>query len=101
MRVQIDRPPFSGRPMEYVVVRALHPTWLNVQLPTEVANLIQFNPREVRDLRSPGRGISFLARGPGIVRVVASYAAREIIPVETVRNRFIAPARVSEKLLRS
>ena len=85
--------------MEYVVVRALHPTWLNVQLPTEVANLIQFHPREVRDLRSPGRGISFLARGPGIVRVVASYSAREIIPVETVRNRFIAPARVSEKLL--
>lgn len=85
--------------MEYVVVRALHPTWLAVQLPTEVAELIQFDPRTVRDLRSPGRGISFLVRGPGIVRVVASYAAREIIPVETVRNRFIAPARVSERLL--
>ena len=85
--------------MEYVVVRALHPTWLAVQLPTEVADLIRFDPRESRELRTPGRGISFLTRGPGIVRVVASYAAREILPVETVRNRFIAPARVSERLL--
>ena len=85
--------------MEYVALRAFHPTWLAAQLPTEVAELIEYRPNEVRDLRSPGRGIAFLARGPGVVRVVASYAAREILAVETVRNRYIAPARVSEKLL--
>ena len=85
--------------MEYVVLRAVHPTWLAAQLPTEVAELIEYRPNEVRDLRSPGRGIAFLARGPGLVRVVASYAAREILAVETVRNRYIAPARLSDKLL--
>lgn len=85
--------------MEYVVLRAVHPTWLAAQLPAEVATLIQFDPKAVRELRSPSRGLSFLARGPGIVRVVGSYASREIVPVETVRNRFIAPARVSERLL--
>jgi hypothetical protein len=85
--------------MEYVVVRAVHPKWLSMQLPGEVAALIQFNPRDTRSLRSPGRGISFLARGPGIVRVVASYAARDILAVETLWNRNISPARVSDKLL--
>jgi len=85
--------------MEYVVVRAVHPTYLSVQLPVEVAELIQFRPDDVRELRSPARGISFLARGPGIVRVVASYAAGELLGLETIRNRYIAPARVSSKFL--
>jgi hypothetical protein len=85
--------------MEYVVVRAVHPKYLTVQLPVEAAELIRFHPDDVRDLRTPARGISFLARGPGIVRVVASYAASELLGVETVRNRYIAPARVSKKFL--
>ncbi|MCI4339851.1 MAG: hypothetical protein L3K06_02010 [Thermoplasmata archaeon] len=85
--------------MEYVVVRALHPTYLSVQLPVEVAELIQFRPDDVRELRSPSRGISFLARGPGIVRVVASFAAGEMLGLETIRNRYVAPARVSAKFL--
>ena len=85
--------------MEYVVVRAVHPTYLSVQLPAEVAELIQFRPEEVRDLRSPARGISFLARGPGIARVLPSLAAGELLGVETIRNRYIAPARVSSKFL--
>ncbi|MCI4361115.1 MAG: hypothetical protein L3J91_05375, partial [Thermoplasmata archaeon] len=85
--------------MEYVVVRAVHPTYLSVQLPVEVAELIQFHPNDVRDLRTPARGISFLARGPGIARVVASYQASELLGLETIRNRYIAPARVSSKFL--
>ncbi|MGI0131794.1 MAG: hypothetical protein ACREDK_01665 [Thermoplasmata archaeon] len=85
--------------MEYVILRAAHPTWLTLQLPNEVAQLIQYDPDEVRDLRSPGRGIAFLARGPGIVRVVASFRAPEILAIETVRNRFIAPARLTDKLV--
>ena len=83
--------------MEYVILRAAHPSWLTLALPTEVAELIQYDREEVRDLRSPGRGVAFLARGPGIVRVVASYRAQEILAVETVRNRYIAPARLTEK----
>ena len=85
--------------MEYVVLKAAHPTWLTLQLPNEVAQLIQYDPNEVRDLRAPGRGIAFLARGPGIVRVVASFRAPEILAIETVRNRFIAPARLTDKLV--
>ena len=85
--------------MEYVVLRAIHPTWLAVQLPTDIAAMIQFDPKDVRGLRSPARGIAFFARGPGIVRIAASYAAREILPVETVFNRYISSARVSDRLL--
>jgi hypothetical protein len=83
--------------MEYVILRAAHPSWLSLQLPAEVRELIQYDAKEVRDLRTPGRGIAFLARGPGIVRVVASYRAHEILAVETVRNRYISPAHLTEK----
>lgn len=85
--------------MEYVVLRAAHPTWLSLQLPNEVAELIQYRPEEVRDLRQPGRGIAFLARGPGIVRVVSTFRSPDMIAIETVHNRFIAPARLTEKLV--
>lgn len=83
--------------MEYVVVRAVHPTWLTMTLPTEVARLLQYDPEELRELHSPGRGIAFLARGPWVVRVVASFPARDILSIEMVRNRYLAPARVAEK----
>lgn len=83
--------------MEYVVLAAQHPRWLNLHLPNEVGELLQFQPSAVRDLRPPARGISFLARGPGIVRVVGSLTAAEVLPLETLRNRFIAPAAVSGK----
>lgn len=83
--------------MEYVVLAAQHPRWLSLHLPNEVAELLRFRPADVRDLRPPARGISFLARGPGVVRVVGSLTAAEILPLETVRNRFIAPAAVSSK----
>jgi hypothetical protein len=85
--------------MEYVVVRALHPTYLSLQLPTEVAELLRHKPRGVRDVGLPGRGITFLARGPGVVRVVDSFSAREILAVETLKNRYLSQARVSRRLL--
>lgn len=85
--------------MEYVILKAAHPTWMNLQLPTEVAEVIQYQPTELKELRHPSRAIAFLARGPGIVRVVPTYRAREILPVETVRNRYIAPAHLTEKML--
>lgn len=85
--------------MEYVVLKATHPTWLTAQLPQEVAGLLRYRYEEDRGRAAPGRGLAFLTRGPGVVRVVAAYQAREILPVETVRNRYIAPAGLSEKLL--
>jgi hypothetical protein len=84
--------------MEYVILRATHPTWLTLQLPAEVAELLCFRP-ESGPNRDPSRTISFLARGPGIVRVIASHPAREALAIETVRNRLIASARPGERHL--
>ncbi|HYB78459.1 MAG TPA: hypothetical protein VEG66_01685 [Thermoplasmata archaeon] len=84
--------------MEYVIVRATHPTWLTMQLPAEVAELICFRP-EAGSNRDSSRTISFLARGPGIARVIASHPAREALAIETVRNRLIASARPGERHL--
>jgi hypothetical protein len=85
--------------MEYVILRAVHPTWLVLQLPREVAELIRYRTEDDREPHSSGRGVAFLARGHGIVRVVPSFEAREVLAVETVRNRFLAVARASERLL--
>jgi hypothetical protein len=84
--------------MEYVILRATHPTWLTLQLPAEVAELLCFRP-EAGPNRESSRTISFLARGAGIVRVIASHPAREALAIETVRNRFIASARPGERHL--
>jgi hypothetical protein len=84
--------------MEYVIVRATHPTWLTMQLPTEVADLLLFRPEEGAH-RETSRTVSFLARGPGLARVIASHPAREALAVETVRNRLIASARPGDRHL--
>ncbi|MFY9717149.1 MAG: hypothetical protein WAK40_04370 [Thermoplasmata archaeon] len=85
--------------MEYVVVRATHPTWLTLQLPTEVATLIQFDPPTAGEPRDGGRSISFLSRGPGLIRVIATHPAREALAIETVRSRLLATARPGDRLL--
>jgi hypothetical protein len=84
--------------MEYVIVRATHPTWLTMQLPTEIAQLIGYRPRGEGGVPA-ARSISFLARGAGIARVIATYPAREALAVETVRDRLLATARPGERLL--
>lgn len=84
--------------MEYVILRAGHPTWLTMQLPSEVADLLRFHPEEGSQ-REASRSISFLGRGPGIARVIATYPAREALAVETVRDRLLSTARPSSTLL--
>ncbi|HTT15709.1 MAG TPA: hypothetical protein VMG81_08075 [Thermoplasmata archaeon] len=84
--------------MEYVILRAGHPTWLTMQLPTEVVDLLRFRPEE-GPAREASRSIAFVARGPGIVRVLASYPAREALAVETVRGRLVASARPGDRHL--
>ncbi len=84
--------------MEYVIVRANHPTWLTMQFPTEVAQLICFDPKAERGATA-ARSISFLARGPGIARVIATHPAREALAVETVRDRLLATARPGDRHL--
>ncbi len=85
--------------MEYVIVRATHPTWLTTQLPGEVADLLHFHPAEDGSGSEASRMIAFLARGPGIVRVIASEPSREALAVETVRNRVVASARTGGRPL--
>jgi len=82
--------------MEYVVVWASHPSWLSLQLPREVADLIGYQPEEGPH-RDSSRSISFLARGPRIARVVATHPAREVLAVETVRSRLVATARPGDR----
>jgi hypothetical protein len=84
--------------MEYVVVRAMHPTWLTMQLPTEVATLIRFDPAAPAGGEA-SRTVSFLSRGPGIARIIATHPAREALAIETVRSRLLANARPGDRLL--
>ncbi|HTT72930.1 MAG TPA: hypothetical protein VMG99_02095 [Thermoplasmata archaeon] len=84
--------------MEYVVLRAGHPTWLAMQLPSEVVDLLRFRPEE-GPVREASRSISFVARGPGIARVLATHPAREALAVETVRGRLLASARAGDRHL--
>jgi len=84
--------------MEYVIVRATHPSWLTMQLPTEIAQMLCFDPRAEHGAAA-ARSVSFLARGPGLARVIATYPAREALAVETVRDRLLATARPGERLL--
>ncbi len=82
--------------MEFVVVWASHPTWLTLQLPKDVSELIGYRPEDGAE-RYTSRTISFLARGPQVARVVATGRAREALAVETVRGRLIASARPGDR----
>jgi hypothetical protein len=84
--------------VEYVIVRATHPTWLTMQLPAEVADLLRYHPEDGPH-RDASRSVSFLARGPGVARLIATHPAREALAVETVRNRLLATARPGDRLL--
>ena len=84
--------------MEYVILRASHPTWLTMQLPSEVGQLIRYRPEEGLS-RETSRSISFLGRGPGLARVIATHPAREALAVETVRGRLLASARPGDRFL--
>ena len=79
--------------MEYIALKTVHPTWLTLQLPNEVADLLGYDASKTASRHSAGHGLAYLSRGPGVVRVVSAYAAREVLPIEVVRNRYLATAR--------
>jgi len=68
-----------------------------MQLPLEVAEMIGLASDASRT--SPGHSISFLARGPGLARLVATASFREALAIEAVRERFLASARPGERYL--
>jgi hypothetical protein len=81
--------------VEYVVLSTVRPTWLNLHLPTEVGTLLLHNPELARG--SSHRTLAFLGRGPGVVRVVSGVAAADVLPIEIVRGRYLAPALATER----
>ncbi|MCI4358689.1 MAG: hypothetical protein L3J95_06150 [Thermoplasmata archaeon] len=85
--------------MEYIALKTVHPTWLTLQLPTEVAELLGYDPSESLTTRSPGHGLAYLSRGLGVVRVLSAFRARDVLPIEIVRTRYLATARPTPKLL--
>jgi hypothetical protein len=84
--------------VEYVALRAVHPSWLTMQLPQEIAELLQYQPESGKD-RTSSRTIAFLSRGPGVLRVLAAQPGREVVAIEQVRNRLLANARPGDRLL--
>lgn len=84
--------------MEYVGLSVSRPSWLNLSLPQEVADLLRLDPKTSNGVDG-GRSVSFLARGAGILRVVPTGAVREALAVETLRHRLVATARLTDKLL--
>lgn len=84
--------------MEYVVLRAVHPSRLVTQLPREVADLLGF-PTRVPLGPTDSRSISFLGRGEGLIRVVASYPVREAIALESIRGTLLGSAQFGEKFI--
>jgi hypothetical protein len=85
--------------MEYVILRATRPTWLNTQLPAEAAHLMEFEPGSGASARRMSRTLVFFARGPGIVRVASQSQASQVAMWEMARNRHLGQASVSDKLL--
>ena len=79
--------------MEYVALRSSHPTWLTMQLPSDAVELLKFrSPSPHAPVDGTG-SITFVARGPGIARAIATHLSREALAVESVRERLLASAR--------
>ncbi len=84
--------------MRYVIVRASHPSWLVTQLPVEVAEMLGYHPSDAAN-GPESRSVSFLARGPGVLRVVATYPAREALAIESLNGRWIASAQPGDRFM--
>lgn len=77
--------------MTYVLYRSIQPSRLTMQLPQEVGGMLGLDPRS--STGGSSHSISFLDRGPGIARLLATGSFREALAIEVVRERFIASAR--------
>jgi len=84
--------------MEYVVLRAARPTWLNTQLPTDVAELLRLAGPDGTPLAA-AREIAFFARDGHVARVVGLPQGRDIVYAEQARQRSLGIAHVSSRAL--
>jgi hypothetical protein len=83
----------------WVVLKATHPSWCTAQLPGEVAELLGCRAEDLAPLTRPARGIAFLDRGPGVVRVVGMHRSARLLSVEMTANRVVDVAQLTEKML--
>lgn len=86
-------------PPSWVALKAVHPSWSTVQLPQEVAELLGCRAEELSSLLRPARSIAFLARGPGVVRVVGMHRSATLLGEEMSANRVVDVAQLTDKLL--
>ena len=70
---------------------------MSLQLTADVARFIGYDADGLRSLRAPARSVAFLARGPGVCRVVSTFHSATLLAQETALDRYMASARVSGK----
>ena len=84
---------------DWVILRAVHPSWCTAQLPSEVADLLGCRPEDLEGLQRPGRAIAFLDRGPGTLRVIGTQRSAEVLAREMAQNRVVGVAQLTGKLV--
>ncbi len=83
----------------WVILKAIHPSWCTAQLPGEVAELLGCRAEDLASLTRPARGIAFLDRGPGVARVVGMHRSAVLLSGEMTANRVVDVAQLTEKML--
>ncbi len=83
----------------YVVLKAVHPSWCTTQLPGDVATLLDISPEALQGLHRPARAIAFLSRGPGTLRVVSVFRSSQMLASDMAADRVVATAQLTEKLV--
>lgn len=86
-------------PEEWVILRAVHPSWCTAQLPSEVADLLGCRPEDLEGLQRPGRAIAFLDRGPGTLRLIGTHRSADLLAREMAQNKVIGVAHLTGKLV--
>ncbi len=82
---------------DYVVLKAVHPTWCTTQLPGDVAELLGISSDVLKGLHRPARALAFLSRGPGTLRVLSLYRGGDLLAKEMAADRVVATAQLTEK----
>lgn len=84
---------------EWVVLRAVHPSWCTAQLPSEVAELLGCRVEDIEQLQKPARAVAFLDRGAGTLRVVGTHRSADLFAREMAQNRVVGVAQLTGKLV--
>ena len=84
---------------EFVVVKAVHPSWCTTQLPGEVAELLGAPPEKLARAPREERTVAFLRRPEGTARAILPQEAPDLFAAEMVAGRVLATAQLTDKLV--